>query len=914
MDKFFVAPSVVRVLEISPDGPGVTEASKTKYTLKNSHFFSETKIGIPKSRRRKDHPEPYLIIGFDTEYKVPDEKLNRTDIRAGNAKYRVLSYQFHCLNEAGLSCSGICCPDGNDRITLGEFLSFALGKYGQLQNIGQIPPRIYLVGHFTRADMPAFADFANYNSVISAVRNTFISIDQHIKVRFKLEDDETFELKVFLRDTMLLTPGSSTKLAALGDIVERPKMLLDEDPAIDDHMKSNMDIVRRDHWELFRDYALNDAVICAEYLNRISKQNKDATGGNKIPVTLTGIGVELLLQSWERDLGIDPLKALGQEIHKRETWDKRLGRYKQEKTKVPIAQCHWHEAFVTETYHGGRNEQFWFGPAYEATWTDYDLSSAYPTAMSLIGKPDWENVRCTRDPSEFTPTTLGFACVDFKFPPNVRYPTLPVRTNNGLIFPLEGRSNCAAPEVYLALQLGAEIKILHGIVVPADQDIRIFGAFIKDCIERRSRYPKKSLDALFWKEISNSTYGKTAQGLREKRVYDNRERKMQTLPKSRITNPFFASFITSFVRAVLGEIMNAFPPDVMVFSCTTDGFLTDASEDHIVATEAMPLASIFKAGRDWLTGTPSVLEKKHEIRMPLGWRTRGQATLVPGPLNDHDTTYHVVLARAGISLPDDVNGAEAQSKHVCDLFFKRLPDATNSGSVSTGIRDIIEFDADLVTLETEKRLSMEFDWKRRPHAVGAHPKYQDHVIFSTRAWDTVEQFITIREQWVEVQKKTPFCMKTVADLSRFSSYLQSVTSLATKDSKYLSSTSPDIVRLRQTLCSAWHGRNVGITGPISVRSKRKRYSTVATAEDFASALNACGIPTKISDVTNGKKKPFVANRCPATSRALASVEQLRSYFPNINPDTIFSPNPRMIVLKPSGATTCHFISLAMSAS
>ena len=315
-----------------------------------------------------------------------------------------------------------------------------------------------------------------------------------------------------------------------------------------------------------------------------------------------------------------------------------------------------------------------------------------------------------------------------------------------------------------------------------------------------------------------------------------------------------------------------------------------------------------------MTGTPSVLEKKHEIRMPLGWRTRGQATLVPGPLNEHDTSYHVVLARAGISLPDDVNGAEAQSKHVCDLFFNRVPEDRNHGFVFTGIRDIVEFDADLVTLETEKRLSMEFDWKRRPHAVGAHPKYQDHVIFSTRPWDTVEQFITIREQWVEVQKKTPFCMKTVADLSRFSSYLQSVTSLATKDSKYLSSTSPDIVRLRQTLCAAWHGRDAGIPGPISVRSKRKRYSTVATAEDFASALNACGIPTKISDVTNGKKKPFVANRCPATSRALASVEQLRAYFPNINPDTIFSPNPRMIVLKPSGAPTCHFISLAMSTS
>ena len=126
MDKFFIAPSTVRVLEMSPDGPGVTDASKTEYTLKNSHFFRETKIGSLKIQRRKDDPAPYLIIGFDTEYKAPDDKLDRTAVRAGNAKYHVLSYQFHCLNEAGFSCSGVCCPDGNDRITLGEFLSFAL--------------------------------------------------------------------------------------------------------------------------------------------------------------------------------------------------------------------------------------------------------------------------------------------------------------------------------------------------------------------------------------------------------------------------------------------------------------------------------------------------------------------------------------------------------------------------------------------------------------------------------------------------------------------------------------------------------------------------------------------------------------------------------------------------------------------
>ena len=62
---------------------------------------------------------------------------------------------------------------------------------------------------------------------------------------------------------------------------------------------------------------------------------------------------------------------------------------------------------------------------------------------------------------------------------------------------------------------------------------------------------------LFWKEMMNSVYGKTAQGLREKRLYDLRTRDMKVLPPSKITNPYFASYITSFVRATLACIMNS---------------------------------------------------------------------------------------------------------------------------------------------------------------------------------------------------------------------------------------------------------------------------------------------------------------------------------------------------------------------
>ena len=43
---------------------------------------------------------------------------------------------------------------------------------------------------------------------------------------------------------------------------------------------------------------------------------------------------------------------------------------------------------------------------------------------------------------------------------------------------------------------------------------------------------------LFWKEIANSTYGKLAQGLRKRRIYNLDDDEMKELEESKITNPF----------------------------------------------------------------------------------------------------------------------------------------------------------------------------------------------------------------------------------------------------------------------------------------------------------------------------------------------------------------------------------------
>lgn len=185
--------------------------------------------------------------------------------------------------------------------------------------------------------------------------------------------------------------------------------------------------------------------------------------------------------------------------------------------------------------------------------------------MALIGLADWKNARVSTKVADFTPLTLGVAQVEFTFPKSVRFPTLPVRTENGLVFPRRGTSDCAAPEIALALSLGAKLTIRHGVIIPTDLSKPIFNGFIGYCINKRKSYPKGSLRNLFWKELSNSSYGKTAQGLREKRVYDLRDRDTKPLPPSKITNPFFAAYITSFVRATLGEIINALPAEVCVF-------------------------------------------------------------------------------------------------------------------------------------------------------------------------------------------------------------------------------------------------------------------------------------------------------------------------------------------------------------
>lgn len=875
-----------------------TEA-RSEVTLRSTdNVFSKSDIWVERQnfygRTKGTKDDTYLIVGFDTEFKTPAEPVSRDGIKAGEAKYQVLSYQVHCsvydpAQPAAQEWSGICYPNDGERLSLSDILIFAAWKGIQSGAVSVLPTRVYLVGHFTKADMPALSDFQDLTEMMSSVRNTFLSLDSGISVKLGQTDGGSVELLVILRDTMLLTPAASKSLATLGDLVGLPKIILDPDPALENHFKENMDQLLRDRPEAFEEYAINDAVICVRYLEQLIDQCEEILGKRKVPATLSSIGVDLLLKAWI-DAGFEPLDILGKEKIETRYFSKRLGHYVKKKEDVDVREVDRHVRTATECYHGGRNEQFWFGPAFEDDWTDYDLAGAYPTAMSMIGKPDWRSSFVSMKLRDYTADTLGVAEVEFEFPKKVRFPTMPVRTENGLVFPRKGVSDCAAPEIAVAKALGAKLKIRHGVIVPTDPSVLIFGEFIKDCVAKRQSFKKGTLKNLFWKEVTNSTYGKTAQGLLKKRVFDLRDREMKELPPSKVTNPFFAAYITSFVRGTLGEVMNALPPEVCVFSCTTDGFLTNATPDQMAAATCGKLSGMYHDSRFGLTGVREMLEIKHQVRKPLGWRTRGQATLVEGKTDKGDDT-NIVLAKGGIWTTHYLREVRPRNDYIVDLFAKREPTTVIPTTGGVGIREMVEFDTDFVEKVTSKRLNMEFDWKRRPSAVWFDTA-MPHVAFATQPWDTIDEFTAMRAYWEQFGIDSPRCIKTVEDFRALAVHVLSKSALADGGSAYLRKSDPDIKRLRQVMCGAWKKSAAGLT-----------YKEVArTADQFAVLLTEAGVPCKRSDVENYRQQ-FVPQMCPKTPAVMDALKRLRRMFPSLQVDQIVSPSTGIDMLRAIGKPT-----------
>jgi len=895
--------------------PSVSIKSAAEVVIRQSDGdFSKSPIGVERRHFYKSPPKqgkanagkaaPRLVIGFDTEYVPPETATSRDDLKAGKGIARPVSYQVWCRlvdetsGDNGKEWGGVFYPlhEGH-RYTLGEVITYAVWSGVSGGHITSAPRRIELVSHFSRADMPMLEDFPALVPKLESVRNVFVTM-QPICLEYSFARGPSVKLDVSVSDTFLLTAAGAKKLSDLGDVVGVPKVVLSPDPNVEKTLKKRMDVVLAETPELFERYALADAQICVRYFEQLRGICEEAIGESDVPLTLSGIGVKRLLYKWDSDPTIDTLDVLGKESVSQVAYNRRAGRYFTQKIERDLELVSLHYQLAVEAYHGGRGEQFWFGPApaptptptaedlapewfikakgFDGRWTDFDLSSAYPTAMSLIGAPDWRAMRVTQNVADFTPVALGVALVDFVFPASVRYPCLPVRTDNGLVFPLTGRSYCTAPEISAAVALGAAVTIVHGVIVPSRPDAGFpFRNYIEDCIGERTKHPKGSLKNLFWKELTNSTYGKLAQGLRTKRAFSLKSLDMVPLKPSRVTNPYFAAFVTGYVRALLAEIMNGLPAGVIVFSCTTDGLLSTATADEMAGATLGPLASSYRNARIALTGNDDVVEIKHVCARPLGWRTRGQATLTPGNTEPEGNPFNYVLAKAGIRVEKDCDGVADENAEIVRMFFGRTPDDKVTVKSLSGIRDIVLDNNDLVEREFVRRLGMEYDFKRRPAAIGSYI-YEDggHVAWSTAPWNSVTEFETVRKTFEEQRDAKGPCIISQSNFINFALRVSVKTSEG--DSRYVTRVNPDIRLLRRELCTAFHHRGAGVgRGEIGL-----------LASEFASALSNAGIPCKRTDVENAKSRAYAVGRCADTPTVRAALVKLKRELPSLIPDDL----------------------------
>jgi hypothetical protein len=316
------------------------------------------------------------------------------------------------------------------------------------------------------------------------------------------------------------------------------------------------------------------------------------------------------------------------------------------------------------------------------------------------------------------------------------------------------------------VEVGWRVEWVEGSSSPFESFTRTLNNVRKDAKARGDVL----LDKLA-KEIGNSGYGKVAQAVdttrtvtdggvgaqRGKRVFNSRSGEMKTLPPSPITNPMMAAMTTGLVRAAVSEALARLSVDAIVCSVTTDGFLSSVPVEAVDKTGAV--AKAFIEARTRITpDNPTIWEAKHRIGRALITKTRGTITVGPFDVDDPGTP---VLARAGFKLnekPDDPWEECAQWDKVC---VEREHDTRLTSKSLTPLRTQWVKDADLVEVQRQVRLNMDFDLKREP----VDPIDVEGVITAkTRPWSTIEEFDDHRdalENWKKSQRRV---LKTVADL------------------------------------------------------------------------------------------------------------------------------------------------------
>ena len=834
----------------------------------------------PKKRRFQSLIAP--VLAFDTEYQ-----------RAPNGEdNQVLCYSYTIGTSAENYCSGIietASKQKKGRVSLKQLVRTAVQQGLEKGVLDGWPEELIVCAHFLRADITTLSDFfPEIKTKVQGVRKTVASLEDSYGVNIDEESTKQlskYDVNVYDKnqkrrhvdiafyDSMLHAPGGQG-LDAVGGLIGKEKLSIPAPYSI-----ARMAEFQREQPEQFRAYAIADAEISFLHLQQTRNFVRDELGLHGLPFTIGGMATRTFIRGL-KEKGQDPHKLFGYVRKTKQVWPKEGGKPRTVKGLVPAPARAILEAFATDCFHGGRNECFLTGPTEIGDWYDYDAPSCYTVILSACRPLNYEGFRMTQDVAEFRGDVLGLARVRFSFPANTRFPSLPVRTERyGLFYPLAGESYCTAPEIRVALDMGCDIQILQGFVIPwRDSSNSIFKPFMEQVRTARRKHKPKTFKERLWKEIGNSLYGKLGQGLRDKTAFDVSNGISSPIKPSEITNPYLAAHVTGFARALMSEMLNGVPANKTVVSVTTDGFLTDAHLSEIDLTG--PVCQRFRElyhGIDPDGG--EILECKHKVKQVIAMKTRGQLTGVEDP------GYEPVIAKAGVQVPRDVDNHQ----YMRDLYLDRVPGQRIYQNTLTSSRKQMLGNRDMVMETSERRLNLEPDLKRMP----VNPRMvavagREHVALDSVPHATADVGIEHRlsmDNW-----RGNNVMKTLGDWHSFEEYAQ-MQSTARKLSnlRIKQGERADDLMVRLFL-RVFTQQALGVTKSLTYTA-------------FGHFLAQLGYPVKQSQIGSAKRAKLIVGAVPVIPKTVALLEQLLAQFPTFEYLSLFDPDQvdRIEVLRSGNA-------------
>lgn len=869
-------------------------------------FLNEDLVEPAGRRRAKGEP---LWVGFDAEW-VFDEAAQRNNIlciqlfvpqRSSISSNPTKADCFARLSRIVYARDFTLEGRPSLQASLRQLVSDALE--GEL--IQDAPREINVVGFGLRFDLAALADFPELKTQIDSVSGKVATVGAQASMAYArtLMTGDVMEPEIvglhFIDLAAHVAPG--TALRSLGKQLGKEKLNI-----LPPYSIERMDEYLAGDREGFEAYAMRDAEIAVLYALRLAEFAKKKLGIKALPATASGLALKWCLQKMD-EAGFDRLRAFGLQQTTTEAYHAASKKRRTIKSIEPTPMRRIQEAFLTDCYAGGRNESFFIGPSPVGVWRDFDLAGAYSTGLVDLPLIDFENPLPSLKVEDYLEHVAGFALVNFEHPSDTRFPVFAVsRGGKGLVFPLKGTAYATAAEIRAAYDLDPRMKIVirWGVIYPWLQHpgdelengvpkTRLFGPFVKAARELRSDQErlkgKESPEALAAKLYANGVYGKVCQSLRPKNVFDTRKVSSIRLKPSPITNPAIGAYVTGFIRAILAEILNRIPRERTILSVTTDGFLSDVTEEEMETCLTGPLCQRFQKLCEDIVPGSKMLEIKHEVAQVVCMKTRGQLTGlafgVPETAGSREARNKlpkekIVLAKAGVQVlidaPNDLDSEafkRLQNEKMLNLYLDRHPGQKTQLKQFPAIRDQWEKGIDLFKIEKHLALSLEPDLKRAPctpRMIEVVGRQRTHISLDTRPWRTIEEFDSARAT-IDAWRRTR-CLKTLEDwisldeaiqLNLIRSQLRQAGAVTLNVREGM----PSSDLLRRAFLRAYAHEALGLT-------RSHGYPALARW------LSAKGYPTKESEPRSAKSQKLVLGCVPRTDGVMALFRLLQAEFPD----------------------------------